>query len=152
MGEGASGPNPELAARANDGDAPAWQAEIVRHGPGVPMAVRHGPGAPGATFADQARETAEHLWRPPAPTIRHPPTVQPGQQAPQPLRQSVGAGQHAIYVTVTVQGSGHGTGSQTTTLQILSADQMVRIHQCHDPLLIDKCRRPAHFSATACGA
>ena len=33
------------------------------------------------------------------------------QQAPQPLSQSVVAGQNAVDVTVAVQGSGHGSGS-----------------------------------------
>ena len=47
----------------------------------------------------------------------------PSQQAPQPLSQSVTAGQHAVYVTVAVEGSGHGSASQTVTLQILGPDQ-----------------------------
>jgi hypothetical protein len=46
----------------------------------------------------------------------------PGQQAPQPLSQSVVAGQDAVYVTVAVQGSGHGTSLQTVKLQVLSPD------------------------------
>ena len=43
----------------------------------------------------------------------------PGRQPPQPLSQSVPAGQHAAYVTVAVEGSGHGRASQTVTLQVL---------------------------------
>ena len=46
----------------------------------------------------------------------------PDQQAPQPLSQSVVAGQRAVYVTVAVQGSGHGTASRTVTLQVLGPD------------------------------
>jgi hypothetical protein len=46
----------------------------------------------------------------------------PSQQPPQPLSQSVTAGQHAVYVTVTLEGSGHGSASQTVTLQILGPD------------------------------
>lgn len=46
----------------------------------------------------------------------------PGQQAPQPLSQSVTAGQHAVYVTVAVDGSGHGSASQMVTLQVLGPD------------------------------
>jgi hypothetical protein len=38
------------------------------------------------------------------------------------LNQSVIAGQHAVYVTVAVEGSGHGTASQTVTLQVLGPD------------------------------
>ena len=43
-----------------------------------------------------------------------------GQQTPQPLTQSATAGQHAVYVTVAMQGSGHGRASQLVTLQVLS--------------------------------
>jgi hypothetical protein len=48
---------------------------------------------------------------------------QPGEQAPQPLSQSVIAGQHAVYVTVAVEGSGHGSASQKVTLQLLGPDR-----------------------------
>jgi hypothetical protein len=44
------------------------------------------------------------------------------RHSPQPLNQSVIAGQHAVYVTVAVEGSGHGTASQTVTLQVLGPD------------------------------
>ena len=44
------------------------------------------------------------------------------RHAPQPLSQSVVAGQHAVYVTVAVEGSGHGNASQTVTLQVLGPD------------------------------
>ena len=43
-------------------------------------------------------------------------------QAPQPLSQSVVAGQRAVYVTVAVQGRGHGTASQAVTLDVLGPD------------------------------
>jgi hypothetical protein len=48
---------------------------------------------------------------------------QPGSQPPQPLSQPVVAGQHAVYVTVAVQGRGHGSASQTVTLQVLGPDR-----------------------------
>jgi len=48
--------------------------------------------------------------------------IQPGQQAPQPLNQSVVAGQDAVDVTVVVQGSGHGNASREVTLQILGPE------------------------------
>jgi hypothetical protein len=47
---------------------------------------------------------------------------EPGRQPPQPLSQSVTAGQHAVYVTAAVEGSGHGSASQTVTLQVLGPD------------------------------
>ena len=46
----------------------------------------------------------------------------PDQQAPQPLSQSVTAGQRAVYVTVAVQGSGQGNASETVTLQVLGPE------------------------------
>lgn len=49
---------------------------------------------------------------------------QPGLGPPQPLSQSVIAGQQAVYVTVAVEGSGHGRASQTVTLQVLGPDPM----------------------------
>jgi hypothetical protein len=47
------------------------------------------------------------------------------RQPPQPLSQSVVAGQHAVYVTVAVEGTGHGSASQTVTLQVLGPDLRV---------------------------
>jgi hypothetical protein len=45
-----------------------------------------------------------------------------GNGAPQPLNQSVVAGQHDVYVTVAVEGRGHGSATQTVTLQVLGPD------------------------------
>jgi hypothetical protein len=47
----------------------------------------------------------------------------PQQGAPQPLSESVPSGQHAAYVTVAVQGQGHGTATQKVTLQLLGSNQ-----------------------------
>ena len=47
----------------------------------------------------------------------------PQQQAPQPLSQSVVSGQHAVYVTVAVEGQGHGTATQEVALQVLGPNQ-----------------------------
>jgi hypothetical protein len=46
----------------------------------------------------------------------------PQTQAPQPLNQSVTAGEHAVYVTVAVEGQGHGSASQTVILQVLGPE------------------------------
>jgi hypothetical protein len=43
------------------------------------------------------------------------------QPTPQPLSQSVVAGQHAVYVTVTVNGQGQGSVLPPVTLQVLGA-------------------------------
>jgi len=47
----------------------------------------------------------------------------PQQGTPQPLSQSVVSGQHNVFVTVAVQGQGHGTASEQVTLQILGPNQ-----------------------------
>jgi hypothetical protein len=58
-----------------------------------------------------------------AGTVSYQWLFRPGQQAPQPLSQSVAAGQHAVDVTVAVEGSGHGSASQKVTLQLLGPDR-----------------------------
>jgi hypothetical protein len=57
-----------------------------------------------------------------AGTVSYQWLFRPGLQSPQPLSQSVVAGQHAMYVTVAVEGQGQGSASQTVTLQVLSPD------------------------------
>jgi hypothetical protein len=57
-----------------------------------------------------------------AGTVSYQWLFRPSQQMPQPLSQSVTAGQRAVYVTVAVEGSGHGSASQTVTLQVLGPD------------------------------
>jgi hypothetical protein len=52
-------------------------------------------------------------------TISYQWVFNPQQQAPQPLSQSVVSGQHDVYVTVAVEGQGHGTATEQVTLQIL---------------------------------
>ena len=58
-----------------------------------------------------------------AGTVSYQWLFQPGQGSPQPLSQSAVAGQDAVYATVSVQGSGHGTASRTVTLQVLGPDR-----------------------------
>lgn len=55
-------------------------------------------------------------------TISYQWVFRPQTQAPQPLSQSVVSGQHDVYVTVAVEGQGHGTASQTVTLDVLGPD------------------------------
>jgi hypothetical protein len=54
-----------------------------------------------------------------AGTVSYEWLFRPDRQPPQPLDQSVENGQHAAFVTVAVQGQGHGSTSQTVTLQVL---------------------------------
>jgi hypothetical protein len=57
-----------------------------------------------------------------AGTVSYQWVFQPQTQAPQPLDQSVAAGQHAVYVTVAVEGQGHGSATQRVTLDVLGPD------------------------------
>jgi hypothetical protein len=54
-----------------------------------------------------------------AGTVAYQWVFRPQTHAPQPLSQSVVAGQHAVYVTVAVQGQGHGSAAQKVTLDVL---------------------------------
>jgi hypothetical protein len=54
-----------------------------------------------------------------AGTVSYQWVFRPQTQAPQPLSQSVVAGQHSVYVTVAVEGQGHGSAVQKVTLDIL---------------------------------
>jgi hypothetical protein len=57
-----------------------------------------------------------------AGTVSYQWLVEPSQQPPQPLSQSVLAGQQAVYVTIAVEGAGQGSTAQTVTLQVLGPD------------------------------
>jgi hypothetical protein len=57
-----------------------------------------------------------------AGTVSYQWVFQPQTQAPQPLSQSVTAGQHDVVVTVAVQGQGHGSATQRVTLDVLGPD------------------------------
>ena len=57
-----------------------------------------------------------------AGTVSYQWLVQPSQQPPQPLSQSVLAGQQTVYVTIAVEGAGQGSTAQTVTLQVLGPD------------------------------
>jgi hypothetical protein len=59
-----------------------------------------------------------------AGTVSYQWLFRPGLQPPQPLSQSAVAGQHAVNVTVAVQGTGHGSSSRTVTLQVVGPDLM----------------------------
>ena len=54
-----------------------------------------------------------------AGTVSYQWVFQPQTRAPQPLNQSVVAGQHGVFVTVAVEGQGHGIASQLVTLDVL---------------------------------
>jgi len=54
-----------------------------------------------------------------AGTVSYQWVFRPQTEAPQPLSQTVIAGQHAVYVTVAVEGQGHGSATQEVTLDVL---------------------------------
>jgi hypothetical protein len=54
-----------------------------------------------------------------AGTVSYQWLFQPQSQAPQPMSQSVVAGQDAVYVTATLAGQGQGSAARTVTLQVL---------------------------------
>ena len=58
-----------------------------------------------------------------AGTVSYQWVFRPDARAPQPLTQSVIAGQKAVFVTVAVEGSGQGSATQSVTLQVLGPDQ-----------------------------
>jgi hypothetical protein len=82
----------------------------------------------GATFTQQVKTgcgmdvTARVDTNGSAGTVSYQWVFKPQTQAPQPLSQSVDAGQHAVYVTVAIEGRGHGSVTQTVTLQVLGPD------------------------------
>ena len=57
-----------------------------------------------------------------AGTVSYQWVLRPDTQTPRPLAQSVAAGQQAVYVTIAVEGQGHGSTSQMVTLQLLGPD------------------------------
>jgi hypothetical protein len=70
-----------------------------------------GVGVTGRIDTNGSAGTVSYQWvfRPRARTLR-------------PVSQSVMAGQRAVYVTVTIEGQGHGTASQTVALDVLGPD------------------------------
>ena len=57
-----------------------------------------------------------------AGTVTYEWVFQPQAEAPQPQSLTVVSGQHSVFVTVAVEGQGHGSASQKVTLQVLSPD------------------------------
>jgi hypothetical protein len=58
-----------------------------------------------------------------AGTVSYQWVFRPDSRPPQPLTQSVVAGQKEVFVTVAVQGSGQGSAAQSVTLQVLGPDK-----------------------------
>jgi hypothetical protein len=58
-----------------------------------------------------------------AGTVSYQWVFRPDSRPPQPLTQTVIAGQKAVFVTVAVEGSGQGSAAQSVTLQVLGPDR-----------------------------
>ncbi|HEY6478850.1 MAG TPA: hypothetical protein VIZ00_02405 [Streptosporangiaceae bacterium] len=58
-----------------------------------------------------------------AGTVSYQWVFRPDTRPPQPLTQTVIAGQKAVFVTVAVEGSGQGSAAQSVTLQVLGPDR-----------------------------
>jgi hypothetical protein len=58
-----------------------------------------------------------------AGTVSYQWVFRPDTRPPQPLTQTVIAGQKAVFVTVAVEGSGQGSAAQSVTLQVLGPDK-----------------------------
>jgi hypothetical protein len=65
----------------------------------------------GRITTDGAAGTVSYQW-----------VFRPQRQPPHPLSESVVAGQNVVYVTVRVEGQGHGSASEMVTLQVLGPD------------------------------
>jgi len=88
----------------------------LHHGPflvtgvAITAQVRHGctEDVTGRVGTTGAAGTVSYQW-----------VFAPQAAAPQPLSQPVASGQTALYVTAAVEGQGHGSLTQTVTLQVL---------------------------------
>jgi hypothetical protein len=85
-------------------------------------------GVTGVTLTKQVRTscgmdvTGRIATNGSAGTISYQWVFQPQAQAPQPQSQSVVSGQHDVYVTVAIEGQGHGSATQAVTLDVLGPE------------------------------
>jgi len=120
-----AGPPPPRRARRIAGTVISV-ALLAASGVVIFLRLYHGPfGVTGVAVTQQARVgcavdvTGRISTTGAAGTVSYQWVFQPQFAAPRPLRQSVAAGQSAVYVTAAVEGRGHGTLAQTVTLQVL---------------------------------
>jgi hypothetical protein len=101
-------------------------ALLVASGAVIYLRLHHGPfGVTGVAITAQARNgctedvTGRVDTTGAAGTISYQWVFEPRLTAPQPLSQQIATGQTALYVTAAVAGQGHGSLTQTVTLQVL---------------------------------
>ena len=139
--------HPELTAahvwRAPGNGKPRPRRPRLRRLPGLALTVillaasgvllyqrlHHAPfHVTGAAITQRARNgcgvvvTARISTNGSAGTVSYQWLVEPIQQPPQPLSQSVPSGSRDVYVSISVEGAGHGSASQTVMLQVLGPD------------------------------
>lgn len=127
-----SGPGKPSRRRARLGRLSGWALTVILlAASGVVLYLRfhHAPfRVTGVAITQQAHSgcgaevTARITTNGSAGTVSYQWLLPPDRQPPQPLSQSVVAGQDATYVTVAVEGQGHGSASQMVTLQVLGPD------------------------------
>jgi hypothetical protein len=105
-------------------------ALLVASGVVIYLRLHHGPfGVTGVAITSQVKHgctedvTGRVDTTGAAGTISYQWVFEPQLTAPRPLSQSVTAGQAALYVTAAVEGQGHGSLTQTVTLQVLGPGQ-----------------------------
>ena len=109
-----TGAHRDLACRIRRGAVPAVLSPVVQV-TGAASRSRRRPAARRRDRADRhERRGRDGLL---------PWLFKPAGSRPRALRQSVTSGQHAVDVTVAVEGSGHGSASQTAILQVLGPDR-----------------------------
>lgn len=91
--------------------------------------LHHGPfHVTGVTISQQAQAgcgvtvTGRISTNGAAGTVSYQWLFEPGQQPPQRLSQSVASGQHAVDVSIAIDGTGSGRASEKVTLQVLTPD------------------------------
>jgi len=127
-----TGPAKPSGRRARTGALLGWTLTVILlAASGVLLYLRfhHAPfHVTGAAITQQAKTgcgvdvTGRITTNGSAGTVSYQWLFRPGLQPPQPLSQSVVAGQHAVYVSVAVEGQGHGSASRAVTLQVLGPD------------------------------
>ena len=128
----ASGPGRPSQRRARLGRLSGWALTVILlAASGIVLYLRfhHAPlGVTGVAITQQVHNgcgvevTGRITTNGSAGTVSYQWLLPPDRQPPQPLSQSVVAGQDALYVTMAVAGQGHGSASQAVILQILGPD------------------------------